>query len=69
MFKYEVKYQKWVEPLLIASIGALCWIVSEIHCNDYTKYGHVIWHVLFPIGFYRIILTVDDLLLSLKYTY
>lgn len=69
MFKYEVKYQKWAEPLLIASIGALCWIVSEINCNDYTKYGHVIWHVLFPIGFYRIILTVDDLLLSFKYTY
>lgn len=69
MFKYEVKYQKWIIPLLISAFGASCWIVSEIHCNNYTKYGHVIWHILFPIGFYKIILLIDSLLISIKYSY
>ncbi len=69
MLKFKVKYQKWAEPLLIASVGASCWIISEIHCNEYTKYGHVIWHILFPIGFYRIILTIDNLILPVRYSY
>lgn len=69
MIKYEVKYQKWIKPLLISGIGASCWIISEIHCNNYTKYGHVIWHILFPIGFYKIILLIDSLVLPLKYNY
>ena len=62
MLKYEVKYQKWLLPLLISGFGALCWIISEIYCNRYTKYGHVIWHILFPVGFYKIILLIDHLL-------
>ena len=28
--------------------------VMELFCNKITKFGHVIWHILFPLGFYKI---------------
>lgn len=43
-------------------IGAISWIISEINCNNYTKYGHVIWHWFFPFGFYKIIKLYDTLI-------
>ena len=48
--------------LTLSFIGASCWIISEIHCNEYTKYGHVLWHILFPLGFYKLILKYDKIL-------
>ena len=54
-YKYE---------LLTSSIGAISWIISELYCNEYTKYGHVLWHLLFPLGFYRLILKFDDILIN-----
>lgn len=48
--------------LFLSFIGASCWIISEIYCNEYTQYGHVIWHLLFPLGFYKLILKYDKLL-------
>lgn len=56
---YDVSYHK---ELLISFIGASCWIISELYCNEYTKYGHIIWHMLFPLGFYKLILKYDKLL-------
>lgn len=61
--KYNLHYKK---NLLISSIGANCWILSEIYCNEYTSFGHVIWHLLFPLGFYNIIMEYDNKLLQLK---
>ena len=58
-----VSYQK---ELLISFIGAFCWIISELYCNEYTKYGHIIWHLLFPLGFYKLILKYDKLLVLLN---
>lgn len=48
--------------LTLSFIGASCWIISEIYCNEYTKYGHVLWHILFPLGFYKLILKYDKIL-------
>lgn len=62
--KYNVPYKK---HLLVSFIGAKCWVVSEIYCNDYTKYGHVIWHILFPFGFYKLILLYDEVLYVYDY--
>lgn len=47
--------------LFISLIGGLCWIISELHCTKTTQYGHVVWHFLFPMGFYKIILNYDAL--------
>ena len=56
------KYNKIYKPyLMISFTGASCWILSEIHCTEYTKYGHVVWHVLFPLGFYKLIMRFDDM--------
>ena len=56
------KYNKIYRPyLMISFTGASCWILSEIHCTEYTKYGHVVWHVLFPLGFYKLIMRFDDM--------
>ena len=30
-----------------------------MYCNEYTKYGHVIWHILFPLGFLQYIYNLD----------
>ena len=42
-----------------SSIGVVSWIISENYCTEFTKYGHVIWHLLFPFGFYRVIDYLD----------
>ena len=47
--------------LFISFIGGLSWIISELHCTESTQYGHVVWHFLFPMGFYKIILNYDAL--------
>lgn len=52
--------------LVISFVGANCWFISEVYCTEYTKYGHVIWHFLFPVGFYKLILEYDAHLKDLK---
>ena len=49
------------------SIGANCWIISEIWCNEYTKYGPVVWHFLFPLGFYKLVLKYNVEFRTLRY--
>ena len=61
-YKDLVLYKK---NLAISACGAACWIISELYCNKYTKFGHVIWHLLFPLGFYKLILNFDKLLYNL----
>ena len=56
---YQIPY---IHNLSLSMIGALCWIISEVECNTYTQYGHIIWHLLFPLGFYRIILDFDKII-------
>ena len=51
----------YISNLMISSVGALSWIISEHYCNVYTKYGHPLWHLLFPLGFYRLILDYDKI--------
>jgi len=58
-YKQLISYQK---ELLISSLGAICWIISELFCNTYTKFGHVLWHLLFPLGFYQLIIKYDEIL-------
>ena len=55
------KNEYYLRYLFISLIGALCWIISEVHCTKYTQYGHVVWHFLFPLGFYKIILNYDQI--------
>lgn len=56
------EYRKTVDGYLLYSLfGALCWIFSETICNNETKYGHVIWHMLFPYGFYKILKLFDPM--------
>ena len=57
-WKYDVPC---VKNLLISTIGAIGWIVSEHFCNEITMFGHVIWQRLFPYGFYRLILDIDKI--------
>lgn len=45
-------------------LGAIFWIISEVYCHPYTKYGHVFWHMLFPFGFYKILKIYDNLSLT-----
>ena len=52
----------YIRYLIISFVGALCWIISEIHCTKNTQYGHVVWHFLFPLGFYKIVLNYDQIL-------
>lgn len=59
--KYNIPYKKYI---IISFIGFKCWIISEIYCNEYTKYGHVMWHLLFPLGFYRLLLNYDTYLVN-----
>lgn len=61
--KHSIVYKKY---LLISLIGAVCWIVSELHCNEFTVYGHVLWHLLFPSGFYQLVLLYDEKITELK---
>ncbi len=63
-YGYPYKYH-----IIVSGIGAKCWIISEIWCNEYTKYGHVIWHLLFPLGFYSLVLQFDREFRTLKYNH
>tara|TARA_B100000989_G_scaffold297850_1_gene284974 strand:+ start:1947 stop:2702 length:756 start_codon:yes stop_codon:yes gene_type:complete len=54
--------EHYIKYLLTSFVGALCWIISEIHCTKHTQYGHVLWHFLFPLGFYKIVLNYDLIL-------
>ena len=56
--KHKVSY---IPHLLISLVGTISWIISEHHCTETTKYGHPLWHVLFPLGLYRIVLNFDEL--------
>jgi len=55
---YDISYKRY---LFVSLIGTLSWIISEHHCTETTKYGHPIWHVLFPLGFYHLLLNYDTL--------
>ena len=61
--KHRVAYKA---NLFISLVGTLSWIVSEHFCTEITKYGHPIWHVLFPLGFYHILLNYDKLKTQIK---
>ena len=43
-----------------------CWIISELNCNEFTVYGHVLWHLLFPLGFYQLVLKYDEKITELR---
>ena len=45
--------------LSITATGAVCWLISENVCNEITTYGHILWHLCFPLGIYRILLDFD----------
>lgn len=62
----EVYHYEYKRYLIISFIGAKCWIISEVYCNEYTQYGHVVWHGLFPLGFYQLILYYDSKMTQLK---
>lgn len=55
--KYNYKYKRY---LITSAIGGTCWIISELHCTETTKYGHVVWHFMFPLGFYQLIMNFDN---------
>lgn len=61
--KYNLNYKRY---LFVSFIGAKSWIISEIYCNEYTKFGHVLWHLLFPLGFYNIIMYFDKEYMRIK---
>ena len=61
--KYHYPYKNY---LIISFIGTKCWFISEVFCNEYTQYGHVVWHCLFPLGFYKLILYYDEQKTNLK---
>tara|TARA_B100001175_G_C19456296_1_gene613981 strand:+ start:263 stop:925 length:663 start_codon:yes stop_codon:yes gene_type:complete len=55
---YSVDYKP---ELFLSLFGALSWIISELFCNKYTTYGHVLWHILFPLGYYNLLLKFDQI--------
>jgi hypothetical protein len=57
--KYNISYKR---NLAISLTGAIGWIVAEHFCSDYTKIGHPLWHFLFPLGFYKVILEFDKIM-------
>ena len=48
-----------LKSIFISLLGGIFWLISELNCNEVTQYGHILWHILFPLGIYRIILSVD----------
>ena len=56
--KFRTTYRNYV---LVSLAGFVCWVVSEHACGPYTMVGHPLWHVLFPLGFYRLLLHYDKL--------
>lgn len=59
IYSNDITINKIYESLAISILGALSWFLSEMICNDITKFGHVIWHFLFPLGFYKIVVYFD----------
>ena len=51
-----------IDNLSIATIGASSWIVSEVFCNEITQYGHIVWHFLFPLGIYSVMMVLDKII-------
>ncbi|MAJ97024.1 MAG: hypothetical protein CMI56_00220 [Parcubacteria group bacterium] len=67
--KVALKYNLVYKPYLLTSgVGAEAWILSEIYCTEMTKYGHVVWHLLFPLGFYSLVLAYDNHLKNMRIT-
>ena len=62
--KYGYPYKRY---LFISAVGGSCWIISELYCTEVTKYGHVIWHCMFPLGFYQLITSFDKRYYDMKY--
>lgn len=56
-------YLPMVRNLAITTFGASCWIISEAFCNESTVFGHVLWHLFFPLGIYRVVMMLDHMLL------
>jgi len=54
--KYFIRYK---QQLCISLIGCIFWFISELLCNNWTYLGHCIWHILFPLGFYKLFLQYD----------
>ena len=54
--KYNIGYKR---DLIKSGIGAFLWWLSELYCTEWTYIGHLFWHVLFPLGFYKLILKYD----------
>lgn len=63
--KYNYKYKRY---LLTSAIGGACWVISELYCTETTKYGHVVWHFMFPLGFYQLIMEFDKHYRNMKDT-
>ena len=61
--RHGIVYRKY---LLVSFTGAICWIISELNCNEITVYGHVLWHLLFPLGFYQLVLRYDEKITELR---
>ena len=60
VIKYTIKNKlNFLKNLLLSLLGFMFWIISEKFCNNYTFIGHSIWHILFPLGIYLIILNID----------
>ena len=54
--KYGLHYKRY---LFVSFLGAMAWIICEHFCSENTVYGHPLWHVLFPMGFYCLLLEYD----------
>lgn len=63
MMDYAKKYDSIGDLMIYGSvsfIGVISWLISENMCNEYTTYGHILWHLFFPLGIYRILLMFDE---------
>ena len=54
---YKLIYKRY---LVFSLFGVFYWLISELWCNNWTFLGHSCWHILFPIGFYKVILQYDN---------
>jgi len=66
-YQISQRYNYNYYSLCFSFIGIICWIVSEVHCNEYTYLGHAIWHITFPLGVYKLVLLYDRKTLVLIY--
>jgi len=57
--RYNIAYKRY---LFVSFTGYIAWFISEQFCNETTVYGHTVWHVLFPLGFYQLLLNYDKLI-------